>query len=255
MRNPFVHRVGGVLSADIAVPDHECELVFYSKILTTGDTPLWRDDLMNNLGQPIIGLGARTPEYNTLPLQWMPHFQVADVATSVARAIDLGGKELIHGKNDDGQSQWAVLVDQVGAAFGVIPVVPGESDNTGHNERFGCISWLSLNVLDALSTRDFYQQVVGWSAKPTESEDSEGPGAIFEMHTDNESAAAQIRQFGSEQDSIPSVWLLHLPVGDLVESLRQVTEGGGEVIREYAEEKYAIVRDPVGVYLALQTSA
>ncbi len=43
-----------------------------------------------------------------------------------------------------------------------------------------------------------------------------------------------------------------MPVDDLVESLRRVSEGGGEVIKEYAEAKYAVVRDPVGVYLALQ---
>ena len=35
MHKPFVHGVGGVLSADIAVPDHERELDFYSTILTT----------------------------------------------------------------------------------------------------------------------------------------------------------------------------------------------------------------------------
>jgi predicted enzyme related to lactoylglutathione lyase len=119
MKNPFVYRVGGVLSADIAVPDHERELTFYSTILTTGDSPLWRDDLTNNQGTPVIGLGLRTPEYDALPLQWMPHFQVADIAASVACAINMGGTELFHSKADDGKSQWAVLVDQVGAAFGV----------------------------------------------------------------------------------------------------------------------------------------
>ena len=80
MRNPFFHGVGGVLSADIAVPDHERELGFYSQVLTTGPAPLWRDDLTNNQGTPVIGLGARSPEYKALPLQWMPHFQVSDVA-------------------------------------------------------------------------------------------------------------------------------------------------------------------------------
>jgi len=48
MRNPFAAGVGGVLSADIAVPDHERELGFYAKVLTTGRAPLWRDDLTNN---------------------------------------------------------------------------------------------------------------------------------------------------------------------------------------------------------------
>ena len=90
MRNSYAHGVGGGLSADIAVPDHERELSFYAQILTTGKAPLWRDDLMNNRGTPVIGLGARSPEYESLPLQWMPHFQVADVAASAARALELG---------------------------------------------------------------------------------------------------------------------------------------------------------------------
>lgn len=94
-----------MLSADIAVPEHERELSFYARILTTGRAPLWRDDLMNNQGTPVIGLGARAPEYETLPLQWMPHIQVADVGASAARALKLGGRELMHGKDKDGRSQ------------------------------------------------------------------------------------------------------------------------------------------------------
>ena len=253
MQNPFVHSVGGVLSADIAVPDHEREVDFYSKILTTGDSPLWREDLMNNLGTPVIGLGARTPEYDMLPLQWMPHFQVADVAASAACAIELGGKELMHGKDDDGQSQWAVLVDPDGAAFGIIPVVPHESDTAQQDQRQGCIAWLSLAAPDASSSRDFYQHVIGWYAKSIETEESEGLVAKFEMQIDNETSAADILQFGGEQIEIPSVWLIHLPVDDFAESLRRVSKGGGEIIKEFADAKNAIVRAPVGVFLALQT--
>ncbi len=249
MRNPFVHGVGGVLSADIAVPEHDRELAFYSSILTTGDAPLWRDDLMNNLGTPVIGLGARTPEYDMLPLQWMPHFQVADVAASAARAIELGGQVIMQ----DGQGQWAVLADHDGATFGVIPVVPGESDATRQKERLGCISWLSLIVPDALSSRDFYEHVVGWNAKSVEAEDSEGLVATYEMQMDDGTAAAEIGQGRREHSGIPAVWLIHLPVADLVESLRRVSEGGGTVVKDFADEEYAIVRDPVGVYLALTT--
>ena len=110
MNDPLVPRVGGVISADIAVPEHEREVRFYSRVLTTGENPLWREDLMNNQGTPIIGLGARSEEYAHLPLQWMPHIQVADVATSVKRALDLGGSELML----DEANQWAVLLDPNG---------------------------------------------------------------------------------------------------------------------------------------------
>ncbi|XZE53069.1 VOC family protein [Planctomycetaceae bacterium SH139] len=251
MRNPFIHGVGGVISADIAVPDHEREVAFYSSILSTGNAPLWRDDLMNNLGTPIIGLGARTPEYDSLPLQWMPHFQVADVAASAMCALDMGGKELMHGKSDDGQSQWAVLVAPDGSAFGIIPVVPHQSPTAHRNTRAGCISWLSLAVPDASASRDFYQQVIGWKAKSIETQNNDELAVKFEMQVDNETIAAEIFQFRGEQTEIPSVWLIHLPVGDFEESVRRVKQGGGAVVKQFAEPKYAIVRDPVGVHLAL----
>ncbi len=72
------------------------------------------------------------------------------------------------------------------------------------------------------------------------------------MQIDNSTSAAEIRRSRNEQDGIPPVWLIYLPVGDIAESLRRVREGGGQVIQEFAEAGYAVVRDPVGVYLALQ---
>lgn len=252
MRKTFFHGIGGVVSADIAVPEHESELRFYSSVLTTGDAPLWRDDLMNNLGAPIIGLGARVPEYDSLPLQWMPHFQVANVATSAAHAIEMGGKVVMQSETDDVQSQWAVITDKDGAAFGLIPALEGDSGHAEQDSRFGCISWLSLTASDAESSRDFYQRVVGWKAKSVSTENREGHATAFEMQVDDGASAAEVCQSQDEQKTLPPVWLIHLPVGDLAESLRRVREAGGEVIQESGETKQAVVRDPVGVYFALQ---
>jgi len=246
MRSPFFHGIGGVLSADIAVPDHERELGFYTKVLTTGSTPLWRDDLTNIEGTPIIGLGVRSPEYEALPLQWMPHFQVSDVAASAERTLELGGQELMHGKSDNGESQWAVLVDPAGAAFGVIPVVVDESKGDTHLDSIDYISWLSLVASDVSSMYEFYEQVVGWSAA---SADIEGG---FEMCRPDGVAAAEICPKNDHDESIPCVWILSLPVDDFDESLLQVHEAGGEIVKEITEAGHAVIRDPVGVYIALQ---
>lgn len=84
----------------MAVPDHERVVRFYSRVLSTGEQPLWReDDLMNNLGMPIFGLGEMSGECAELPRQWMPHIQVADVGASVERAVALGGvvRDLVGG--------------------------------------------------------------------------------------------------------------------------------------------------------------
>lgn len=258
MSERFISQVGAVLSADIAVPEHEREMRFYSRVLSTGENPLWREqDLMNNLGRPIIGLGAQSAEYANLPLQWMPHIQVADVAASVVRALDLGGRELMHAKDDTGASQWAVLLDPNGAAFGMIPVVSTEMGPPAPGEAgpVGRIAWLDLTVPDASATRDFYRQVVGWSVQDVQMEEAGEPYADYNMLSENGSPAAGICHARGTNVGLPPVWMLYLPVGDLTESLRRVGEEGGKVIKTMQGEDgayaYAAVQDPVGVYFAL----
>lgn len=257
MSDPLVPRVGGILSADIAVPEHEREVRFYSRVLTTGENPLWREDLANNLGTPIIGLGQRIPEYEHLPLQWMPHIQVADVAASAKRALDLGGSELMHGKDDEGKSQWAVLVDPNGAAFGIIPVVPAEAvpPRDGAAARVGHVAWIDLTVSDAAATRDFYGQVVGWSVQDVEMEDAGERYADYSMLGDDGTPAAGVCHARGGNLDLPPVWMIYLPVGDLAESVRRVGEEGGKIIKvsraKDGEYAYAVLQDPVGAYLAL----
>ncbi len=253
MSDPLVPRIGGILSADIAVPEHEREVHFYSRVLTTGENPLWREDLMNNLGMPVVGLGPRCAEYAHLPLQWMPHIQVANVAASVKRALDLGGSELML----DGKNQWAVLLDPNGAAFGIIPVVPLEAvpPTDGAAARVGCISWLDLTVSAASTTRDFYRQVVGWSVQEAAMEDEGERYADYNMIGDDGKPAAGICHARGVNLGLPPIWMIYLPVGDLAESVRRVQEEGGKIIKTTrandGEYTSAVVQDLVGAYLAL----
>ena len=263
MSELFRPRVGAVFSADIAVPEHEREARFYSRVLGTGESPLWRaDDLMNNRGIPIIGLGPRSANHAQLPLQWMPHIQVADVATSVQRALDLGGSELMHAKAKDGKSQWAVLLDPNGAAFGIIPLIPAEAipsieDAAGPDAAaaVGRIAWLDLTVPDASATQDFYRQVVGWSVQNVEMRDGDERYADYNMLGDDGAPAAGVCHARGVNVGLPPVWMIYLPVGDLEESLRRVQEEGGKVVKAMkgadGKHVYAAVQDPVGVSLAL----
>ena len=262
MSEPFVPRVGGILSGDIAVPEHEREMRFYSSVLSTGEHPLWREDLMNNLGMPIIGLGERSTEYEMLPLQWMPHIQVADVATSVERALGLGGSELIHGKDGDGKSLWAGLLDPNGAAFGIIPVVSEEEISAhysvaSHNadRPLGRITWFDLTVSDATATSNFYRQVIGWSVQDVDMEDEDEHYADYNMIGDDGNSASGVCHARGMNLGLPPVWMMYLPVSDLTESLRRVREEGGKIIRETKRADggygYVIIEDPVGAILAL----
>ena len=258
MSDSFVPRVGGILSADIAVPEHERELRFYSRVLSTGEDPLWREDLMSNLGMPVIGLGAQNAEYAHLPLQWMPHIQVADVAASAQRALELDGSELMHSKDASGKSQWAVLLDPNGAAFGIIPVVSADAIPSTENaaEHIGCIAWLDLTVSNATETRDFYRQVVGWSVQDVEMQEESENYSDFNMISADASPVAGICHARGVNQDLPSVWMIYLPVGDLDESIRRVQEEGGKILkttRRSSDGAYsiAVIQDPVGACIAL----
>lgn len=262
MTDEFATGVGRVLSADIAVPEHERELRFYSRVLSTGANPLWREaDLMNNLGMPVIGLGARSADHEQLPLQWMPHIQVADVAASVQRALAAGGSELMHARDDAGTSQWAVLADPNGAAFGVIPVIspeavpPVEASGTAEAASVGRILWLDLTVADASSTRDFYRQVVGWSVDDVAMRDGNDEYADYNMLVEDGTPAAGICHARGGNAGLPPVWMLYLPVGDVAESIRRVEQEGGSVIKAVKRKDggyaYAAIQDPVGACLTL----
>ncbi len=247
--------IGAVLSADIAVPEHEREVRFYSRVLGTGDNPLWREDLMNSLGTPIIGLGALSAELVHLPLQWMPHIQVADVAASVQRAVDLGGRALMHARDDAGHSQWAVLLDPNGAAFGIIPVVPVDPPSPDTATPAGRIAWLDLTVSDASATRDFYREAIGWPVQDVEMKDGDARYADYNMLGNDGTPAAGICHARGPNTGLPPVWMIYLPVGDLDESVRRVEEEGGNVLKTMRDGDgnyvYAAVQDPVGACFAL----
>jgi hypothetical protein len=258
MSNPFLPRLGAVLSADIAVPEHEREARFYSHVLGTGEQPLWRDDLMNNQGTPVIGLGARAPAHADLPLQWMPHIQVADVGATARRAVELGGRDLMHHKDADGTSQWAVLRDPNGAAFGIIPIVPAEltpAAPSSPSGPVGRIAWLDLTVPDATATRDYYRQVVGWSVQSVDMKDGAERYADYNMLDGDGNPAAGVCHARGVNTGLPPVWMLYLPVGDLGESLKRVEQEGGKVLKAVqgkdGEYVYAAIQDPLGVSLAL----
>ncbi|HSK21485.1 MAG TPA: VOC family protein [Longimicrobiales bacterium] len=262
MSEHFRPQVGAVFSADIAVPQHEREVRFYSRVLSTGDAPLWREtDLMNSLGMPVIGLGELSPEYRDLPLQWMPHIQVADVAASVDRASRLGGSALMHARDDAGSSQWAVLRDPNGAAFGIIPVVAtGAATRTGAADAntpssTGRIYWLDLTIPDAPATRNFYSEVVGWVAQDVPMKDGHAQYADYNMLRKDGSPAAGVCHARGVNADLPPVWMIYLPVGDLAESVRRVESEGGSIVKAMrdggGELVYAAVKDPVGACFAL----
>ncbi|MCK5945238.1 MAG: VOC family protein [Planctomycetes bacterium] len=163
----------------------------------------------------------------------------------------------MHGRDDDGNSQWAVLTDPDGATFGIIPVVDSPADVNQHDPaRVGRIAWADLTVADAAASRDFYCRVIGWTVQDVAMDG--GSYADFAMLGGDGEAAAGVCHARGVNADLPPVWMIYLPVGDLDESLRRVEAEGGKVVKattgDDGRAKIAVVQDPVGVFVSLTTS-
>ncbi|MEM1179088.1 MAG: VOC family protein [Acidobacteriota bacterium] len=136
-------------------------------------------------------------------------------------------------------------------------MVPKETD-AADDAQTGTIAWLDLTVPNATEIRDFYCQVIGWSAEDVAMTDGDEPYADYNLLGGDGNPAAGICHARGVNEGLPPVWLLYLPVGDLAESLARVKEEGGTVLKETrradGELSSAVIQDPVGARIALASA-
>jgi predicted enzyme related to lactoylglutathione lyase len=119
-------------------------------------------------------------------------------------------------------------------------------------KKIGSINWADLTADNATGLRDFYSEVVGWSATGVEM----GGYSDFCMsgpQTDNPVAGiCHARGLNAE---LPPVWLIYITVADLDASMARCVELSGQVIlgprTMGAQGRYCVVRDPAGAVAAL----
>jgi len=120
--------------------------------------------------------------------------------------------------------------------------------------RVGAIVWHDLTVSDAGALRDFYAAVVGWRDDPV---DMGGYSDFNMIPPGTDVPTVGICNARGVNAKLPPQWLVYVQVADLDKSLRTCVERGGQVIdgpRGMGEQRFAVVRDPVGAHLGLIAS-
>jgi uncharacterized protein len=123
------------------------------------------------------------------------------------------------------------------------------------SESPGSIGWHDLTVTDAPRIRDFYQEVVGWTAQPL---DVGGYDDFLMFAPSVETPAAGICHARGVNAALPPVWLIYFVVADLDASVDACLRRGGEVIaaeRRSPDGRYCVIRDPAGAVAALYERA
>lgn len=115
----------------------------------------------------------------------------------------------------------------------------------------GTIGWFDLTVPEAQRLRDFYREVVGWSAEGFDM----GGYEDYVMKAPGGQAVAGICHARGPNANVPPQWLLYVIVADLDASLSRCDALGGkrltEVRRHGEAASYCVIQDSAGAVLAL----
>lgn len=124
------------------------------------------------------------------------------------------------------------------------------------NKDIGKALWVDLTVKDAEVLKEFYEGAVGWQA----GDHSMGDYNDFNMNSsiDGETLAGVCHTRGSNA-GMPPVWIVYFCVENLKDSIKFVTQNGGEVIRDTVSVgqmgQYSVIKDPAGAVCALWEKA
>lgn len=119
----------------------------------------------------------------------------------------------------------------------------------------GSIGWCDLTVPGADNVRDFYKDVVGWTATEV---DMGGYADYVMSQPVGGTGTTGICWSRGANTGLPPVWLVYFVVASLQASLTKVRERGGTVLREPTSAgggSYAVVKDTAGAVCALYEAA
>lgn len=125
---PGKYNIGAIVSADITVPKADLLKDFYTQVIgwQTEDFSMKDGDgaytdyvMKDDAGNWAGGICHSRGVNKDLPPQWIVYINVADIAQSVRKCVELGGKVLKESKNAEGEYQYALLQDPLGAVLAV----------------------------------------------------------------------------------------------------------------------------------------
>ena len=112
----------------------------------------------------------------------------------------------------------------------------------------GSIVWRDLTVPNAEEVKDFYCEVVGWTAKTYPG------GEDFNIHQADGEVMAGVCYAKGANAKMPPQWLLYVTVENVEESTAKCVELGGKILdgpRMMGKNAFCVIQDPVGAVMGL----
>ena len=246
---------------DLMTSDPKAAQDFYGRLIGWGTQEFEGGDqpytMWTNKEKPLGGVLELPEEVRAAgaPPHWMAYVSVDDVEQAVSKVKKAGGS-VLHGATDvPGAGSFAVLADPQGAAFAIYKPANQESQESADESKIGRFSWNELATSDYKGAFSFYSELFGW--EPQEAMDM-GPGGIYQIYGQG---GAPLGGMFNKPDEMPGppMWLYYVLVDDVNESVKKVTELGGQVLNGPMEvpggDLIAQCVDPQGALFALHSKS
>ncbi len=129
---------------------------------------------------------------------------------------------------------------------------PGSTSMSESKPVLCSIGWFDLTVDDAPAIRDFYSNVVGWTASPLSMGDYDD--FVMASPADGTPVSGVCHARGSNAD-LPAQWILYVNIEDIEASRAACTKMGGELLTPVkiaaGHGSYCVIKDPAGAVMAL----
>jgi predicted enzyme related to lactoylglutathione lyase len=188
------------------------------------------------------------------PSNWLAYVGADNPDATCAQIRELGGKILVPPTDVPGMVRFAVAMDTLGAAFGVLKGLgAGANDPLPEGPpRIGTFCWDELHTTDQAAAGKFYGAIFGWTGKVA----PEDPMKYWHwMHAGKDIGG----MMNLMRPNVPPNWAAYIAVSDVDASCRKAKELGARIAMEPMDiphvGKFGVIEDPTGAFVALFRSA
>lgn len=244
---------------ELMTTDPAAAIEFYSKVVGWKTAPYdggGKPYTMWVAGeQPMGGVMDLPAEAKALgvPPHWMGYIGVADIAATVARAQELGGRVAVPAFPIPTVGTVAVIADPQGAFVSLLQ--PEAGDMPDAPPTAGHISWCELMTTDAAAAIAFYADLFGWEKH---SEMDMGPAGTYHLLARDGTMFAGAYELQPGQGG-QAAWLYYALVESADAAADRTKAAGGQVMHGPMEipggDRIAICTDPQGAWFAVHSTA
>jgi uncharacterized protein len=191
-------------------------------------------------GRRVAGIGQAPP---STPAGWLVQVRVDDVAQTLARAEEAGGKPLIGPLAARSNGQFALLADATGVPFGLWQ--PGDRDGVEVVDEPNSWAMSSLHTLDVDRAHAFYGALFDWELASI-------PGAGFAQWRRGDRIVAVVT--ATDGVAVPPHWSINFAVSDADEFADRAVTLGGTILMGPMDTpgfRNAVIADPQGGVVAV----